>query len=81
MVVGRHPAGAFPRRHPTDDLIGGRVTDYTATAICEGDHWAIDGPGGTAEADSVDDLQEMADPLLTVQLRPASSGRILLSLG
>ena len=37
------------------------MTDYTATAICEGDHWVIDVPGiGTTQADSVDDLEEMA---------------------
>ena len=37
------------------------MADYTATAICEGDHWVIDVPGvGTTQADSVDDLEEMA---------------------
>jgi hypothetical protein len=37
------------------------MADYTATAICEGDHWVIDVPGvGTTSADSVDDIEEMA---------------------
>ncbi len=37
------------------------MASYTATAICEGDHWVIDVPGvGTTQADSVDDLEEMA---------------------
>jgi hypothetical protein len=37
------------------------MADYTATAVCEGDHWVIDVPGiGTTQADSVDDLEEMA---------------------
>ena len=37
------------------------MASYTATAICEGDHWVIDVPGvGTTQADSVDDIEEMA---------------------
>ena len=37
------------------------MADYTATAICEGDHWVVDVPGiGTTQADSVDDIEEMA---------------------
>jgi hypothetical protein len=37
------------------------MADYTATAICEGDHWVIDVPEvGTTSADSVDDIEEMA---------------------
>jgi len=33
------------------------MASYTATAICEGDHWVIDVPGvGTTRADSVDDI-------------------------
>jgi hypothetical protein len=37
------------------------MADYTATAICEGDHWVIDVPGvGSTQADSVDDIEEMA---------------------
>jgi hypothetical protein len=42
------------------------MADYTATAIAEGDHWVIDVPGvGTTQADSVDDLQEVAVDLVT----------------
>jgi len=41
------------------------MADYTATAVCEGDHWVIDVPGvGTTEAGSVDDLEEMAVDLI-----------------
>ena len=37
------------------------MASYTATAICEGDHWVIDVPGvGTTQAESVDDIEEMA---------------------
>jgi hypothetical protein len=37
------------------------MADYTATAISEGDHWVIDVPGvGTTQADTVEDLEEMA---------------------
>ena len=37
------------------------MAGYTATAICEGDHWVIDVPGvGTTQADTVDDVEEMA---------------------
>ena len=37
------------------------MADYAATAVSEGDHWVIDVPGiGTTQADSVDDLEEMA---------------------
>lgn len=42
------------------------MADYTATAICEGDHWVIDVPGaGTTQADSVDDIEDMAVDLIT----------------
>jgi hypothetical protein len=42
------------------------MPDYTATAICEGDHWVIDVDGvGTTEADSVDNLEESAVDLVT----------------
>ncbi|WP_100499800.1 hypothetical protein [Geodermatophilus chilensis] len=42
------------------------MAEYTATAICEGDHWVIDVPGvGTTQADSVDDVEEMAVDLVT----------------
>ena len=37
------------------------MASYTATAICEGDHWVVDVAGvGTTRADSVDDIEEMA---------------------
>ena len=42
------------------------MADYTATAICEGDHWVIDVPGvGTTQADTIDELEEMAVGLVT----------------
>ena len=48
------------------------MADYTATAICEGDHWVIDVPGvGTTEADSVDDVEEMAVELVTAMTHTA----------
>jgi hypothetical protein len=48
------------------------MADYTATAICEGDHWVIDVPGiGTTEAESVDDLEEMALALVIAMTHTA----------
>ncbi len=48
------------------------MPDYTATAICEGDHWVIDVPGvGTTRADSVDDVEEMAVDLVTAMTHTA----------
>jgi len=48
------------------------MADYTATAIAEGDHWVIDVPGvGTTQADSVDDLQEVAVDLVTAMTHAA----------
>jgi hypothetical protein len=48
------------------------MADYTATAICEGDHWVIDIPGiGTTQADSVDDLEEMALDLVIAMTHTA----------
>jgi hypothetical protein len=42
------------------------MPDFTATAICEGDHWVIDVDGvGTTEADSVDNLEARAVDLVT----------------
>jgi hypothetical protein len=42
------------------------MADYTAIAVSEGDHWVIDVPGvGTTQADSVDDLEQMAVDLVT----------------
>jgi len=37
------------------------MADYTAIAVSEGDHWVIDVPGiGTTQADTVDEIEEMA---------------------
>ncbi|ADB74636.1 hypothetical protein [Geodermatophilus obscurus] len=48
------------------------MASYTATAICEGDHWVIDVPGvGTTRADSVDDIEEMALDLVVAMTRTA----------
>jgi hypothetical protein len=48
------------------------MADYTATAICEGDYWVIDVPGvGTTQADSVDDIEEMAVDLVTAMTHAA----------
>ena len=48
------------------------MADYTATAICEGDHWVIDVPGvGTTEAETVDDIAEMAADLVTAMTHTA----------
>ena len=48
------------------------MADYTATAICEGDHWVIDVPGvGTTQADSVDELEEMALDLVIAMTHTA----------
>ncbi|WP_222267049.1 hypothetical protein [Modestobacter marinus] len=48
------------------------MAGYTATAICEGDHWVIDVDGvGTTEADTVDDIQEMAVDLVVATTHAA----------
>jgi hypothetical protein len=48
------------------------MADYTATAICEGDHWVIDVPGvGTTQADSVDDIEEVALELVIAMTHTA----------
>jgi hypothetical protein len=48
------------------------MADYTATAICEGDHWVIDVPGvGTTQADSVDDIEGMALDLVIAMTHAA----------
>jgi hypothetical protein len=48
------------------------MADYTATAICEGDHWVIDVPGvGTTQTDSVDGIEEMAVDLVTAMTHTA----------
>jgi hypothetical protein len=48
------------------------MTGYTATAICEGDYWVIDVPGvGTTQADTVDDIEDMAVDLVTAMTHTA----------
>jgi len=48
------------------------MSDYTATAIREGDYWVIDVPGvGTTQADSVDDIEETAVDLVTAMTHTA----------
>ena len=48
------------------------MSDYTAIAVSEGDHWVIDVPGvGTTQADSVDDLERMAVDLVTAMTHTA----------
>jgi len=48
------------------------MADYTAIAISEGDHWVIDVPGvGATQADSVDDIEEMAVDLVTAMTHTA----------
>jgi hypothetical protein len=48
------------------------MASYTATAICEGDHWVIDVPGvGTTRADSVDDIERMALDLVVAMTHTA----------
>jgi hypothetical protein len=42
------------------------MSEYTATAVCEGDYWVIDIPGvGTTQAGTVDDIENMAVDLVT----------------
>ena len=49
------------------------MADYTATAISEGDHWVIDVPGvGTTQADTMDELEEMAVDLVTAKTHTAA---------
>jgi hypothetical protein len=48
------------------------MADYIATAICEGDHWIIDVDGvGTTQADSIDDIDEMAVALVSAMTHTA----------
>jgi hypothetical protein len=48
------------------------MVDYTAIAICEGDHWVIDVPGvGTTQTDSVDDIEEVAVDLVSAMTHTA----------
>ncbi len=49
------------------------MAEYTATAICEGDHWVIDVPGvGTTQADSIDDVEELAIDLVVAMTHTAA---------
>ena len=48
------------------------MSDYTAIAVSEGDYWVIDVPGiGTTQADTVDDIEEMAVDLVTAMTHTA----------
>jgi hypothetical protein len=48
------------------------MSDYTATAVREGDRWVIDVPGiGTTQADTLDDIEEMAVDLVTAMTHTA----------
>jgi hypothetical protein len=48
------------------------MADYTATAICEGDYWVIDVTGvGKTQADTVDEIEEMALDLVTAMTHTA----------
>jgi len=48
------------------------MSDYTATAVCEGDRWVIDVPGiGTTQADTVDDIEDMAVDLVAAMTHTA----------
>jgi hypothetical protein len=48
------------------------MADYTAIAVCEGDHWVIDVPGvGTTQAGSVDDIEKMAVDLINAMTHTA----------
>jgi predicted RNase H-like HicB family nuclease len=48
------------------------MADYTATAIAEGDHWVIDVPDvGTTQAETVDELEEMALDLIVAMTHTA----------
>ncbi|MFW3171306.1 hypothetical protein [Geodermatophilus sp. CPCC 206100] len=48
------------------------MTDYTATAVSEGDHWVIDVPGvGTTQADGVEDIEEMTLDLVIAMTHAA----------
>jgi hypothetical protein len=41
------------------------MSDYTVTAVCEGDYWVVGVAGiGTTHADAVDDIEETAVDLV-----------------
>jgi hypothetical protein len=68
VVIGGRSTSA----HPLMTGPGGRMAEYTATAICEGDHWVIDVPGvGTTQAESVDGIEEMAVDLVCAMTHTA----------
>src|SRR5687768_11348495 len=53
-------------RHLPTVRPGGRMAEYTATAVCEGDNWVIDVHGvGTTHAETVGDVEDMAVALVT----------------
>ena len=48
------------------------MADHIATAIAEGDYWVIDIPGvGTTQADSVENIEDMAVDLVTARTHAA----------
>jgi hypothetical protein len=48
------------------------MSDYTATAVYEGDYWVVDVPGiGTTHAAAVDDIEDMAIDLVTAMTHTA----------
>ena len=48
------------------------MAEYIATAIAEGDYWVIDIPGvGTTQADSVENIEDMAVDLVTARTHAA----------
>ena len=48
------------------------MSDYTATAVCEGDYWVIDVQGvGTTHADTVGEIEDMAVDLVTAMTHTA----------
>jgi len=56
------------------------MADYTATAISEGDHWVIDVQGvGSTQADSVEDLEEVALGLI-VEMTHIAPGEVHIEL-
>jgi hypothetical protein len=56
------------------------MADYTATAISEGDHWVIDVQDvGSTQADSVEDLEEVALGLI-VEMTHIAPGEVHIEL-
>ena len=49
------------------------MADYTATAVREGDCWVVDVDGiGTTQADTVDDIEQMAVDLVAAKTHAAA---------